>query len=473
MGVTLGASGARSRPERYHLHDEGSASKSVGLDLASESLAAPQNHDMLPISARLLPRTARPSARGLTVGGVALLELAERHGTPLFVYDAAHLRQRCRELVSAFGAENVSYASKAFTCTAMVSLVASEGLGIDVASAGELAVALAAGIDPSRVVVHGNNKSGREIAQAMDLGVRAIVVDSHDELDRIEDLYARGHPAVDALIRVTPGVSAGATRAVRTAEEDSKFGFSIRSGAADHAVDRARGSSAMRWRGIHAHLGSQIFDVSALRRGASVVAGLAARRGAATLSLGGGVGVAYTGSMPPGPSVEEWAAQLRSAAADAGWSGPVEVEPGRLLAAQAGVTLYTVGTVKDVSGVRTYAAVDGGFADNLRPALYDAPYETFLPRAPDAPRDRCVRIVGKHCESGDVIIPDAAVPQDLSVGDVLAVPVTGAYGYSMASAYNLLGRPAVVFVEDGTAREVLRRETPRDWMSVDLVGTTA
>jgi diaminopimelate decarboxylase len=425
---------------------------------------------MSPIDPRLLPSTARASDRGLTVGGVALLDLAECHGTPLFVYDVAHLKARCRELVNAFGAEHVSYASKAFTCTAIASLVASEGLGIDVASAGELAVALAGGMEPSRVIVHGNNKSELELARAMDLGVRAIVVDSHDELDRLERLYASGHPAPDVLIRVTPGVSAGATRAIRTAEEDSKFGFSIRSGAAGAAVARARRSPAMRWRGVHAHLGSQIFDVSAFRRGASVVASFASEHDAATLSLGGGVGVAYTENMPEGPSVENWAKQLRSAAADAGWLGPVEVEPGRLLAAQAGLTLYTIGTLKDVPGVRTYAAVDGGFADNLRPALYGAAYEAFLPRCPEAPRDRSVRLVGKHCESGDVIIPDAAVPH-VRVGDVLAVPVTGAYGYAMASAYNLLGRPAVVFVEDGAAHEVLRRETPEDFLTVDVLGS--
>lgn len=421
------------------------------------------------IDPRLLPSSSRASDRGLTVGGVALLDLAEQHGTPLFVYDVAHLRARCRQMVQAFGAEHVSYASKAFTCTAMVALVSSEGLGIDVASAGELAVALAGGMDPARVVVHGNNKSERELGEAMDVGVRAIVVDSHDELDRIERLHGDGHPATDVLIRVNPGVSAGASRAVRTAEEDSKFGFSIRSGAADAALTRVRRSAAMRWRGVHAHLGSQIFEVSALRRGASVVAGFARRHDAAELSLGGGVGVAYTGRMPEGPSVEEWAGELRSAAAEAGWRRPIAVEPGRLLVARAGVTLYSVGTIKDVPGVRTYAAVDGGFADNLRPALYGASYEVFLPRVPEAPRDRRVRVVGKHCESGDVLVPDAAVPTDLRVGDVLAVPMTGAYGYAMSSAYNLLGRPAVVFAEGGSSREVLRREVPADWLSVDVL----
>jgi diaminopimelate decarboxylase len=429
---------------------------------------------MSAIDPRLLPTSALVSDRGLCVGGVALLDLAEQHGTPLFVYDVAHLRSRCRELAKAFGAEHVSYASKAFTCTAMVSLIASEGLGIDVASAGELAVALAGGVDASRVVVHGNNKSDVELATAMDVGVRAIVVDSHDELDRIERLYAAGHRCPDVLVRLTPGVSAGATQAIRTAEEDSKFGFSIRSGAAAEAVTRARQSTAMRWRGVHAHLGSQIFDVSALRRGASVVARFALAHGAEELSLGGGVGVAYTDDMPEGPSVEAWAGELRSAASDAGWHGPVDVEPGRLVAAQAAVTLYTVGTIKELPGAaRTYAAVDGGFADNLRPALYGAAYEVFLPRAPTAPRNRRVRVVGKHCESGDVLVPDAAVPADLQVGDVLAIPVTGAYGYAMASAYNLLGRPAVVFVEDGSAREVLRRETAEDWLNVDALVSAA
>lgn len=418
------------------------------------------------IPPRLLPSTAHASDRGMTVGGVPLLDLADQYGTPLFVYDVAHVKERCRELAQAFGAEHVSYASKAFTCPAMVSVIASEGIGIDVASAGELAVALRGGIAADRIVLHGNNKSQAELARAMDLGVRAIVVDSHDELDRIELLAASGHAVPAVMIRVTPGVSAGATSAIRTAEEDSKFGFSIRSGEAAAAVRRAIRSSAMRWLGVHAHLGSQIFDVEALRQGAALTAGFAVQHDAETLSLGGGVGVPYTASMPAGPSVDAWAALLRAAAAEAGWHRPIEVEPGRLVAAQAGLTLYTVGTLKEVPGVRTYAAVDGGFADNLRPALYGASYEAFLPRSPGAPRDRSVRLVGKHCESGDVLIPDAAVPRDIQVGDVLAVPVTGAYGYSMASAYNLLGRPPVVFVEDGKAREVLRRETPDDWLTV-------
>lgn len=423
---------------------------------------------MSAISSRLLPRSAQVTGEGLSVGGVSLLDLVETHGTPLFVYDVADLRQGCRDLVAAFGAEHVSYASKAFTCTSMVRLMAEEGLGIDVASGGELEVALAGGMDPGRIVVHGNNKSEAELAQAMDVGVGRIVVDSHDEFDRIERLHGTGRPPVDVLVRVTPGVSAGATAAIRTAEEDSKFGFSIATGAAAAAIARARSSGAIRWLGVHAHLGSQILDVAALRRGAHVVARLAVEQGAQRLSLGGGLGVAYTAASAPAPSVAEWAASLRSSARRAGWHGPIDVEPGRMLVARAGLTLYRVGTIKEAAG-RTYVAVDGGFADNLRPALYGAAYEVFLPRDPGAFRSRHVRVVGKHCESGDVLVAQAEVPVGLAVEDVLALPMTGAYGYAMASSYNLLGRPAVVFVEDGVAREVLRRETPSDWLRVDAL----
>jgi diaminopimelate decarboxylase len=432
-------------------------------------MAAPgQNARVLgPISPRLLPHTARLGPTGLTIGGVPLVDLAHQYGTPLFVYDAAHLRQTCTQLVQAFGSGHVSYASKAFLCTAIAELVTSEGLGLDVASAGELAIALAAGVDPARIVMHGNNKSEAELATAMDSGVRHIVIDSEDEMDRIESLYAQGHPAVGVLARVTPGIRAGATAAIRTAEDDSKFGLSMRSGAAHRAVERARRSPAMNWHGVHSHLGSQILDLSALSVGARIVAEFAVAQGAEVLSLGGGLGVPYTGDMPEAPDPHAWAELLRDAAAEVGWTGPIDVEPGRLLAARAGMTLYTVGTMKTVPGMRTYLAVDGGFSDNLRPALYGASYEAFLPRCPDALRDRQVRVVGKHCESGDVLLPDAVVPSDTCVGDVLATPMTGAYGYSMSSSYNLLGRPAVVFVENGEAREVLRRESVTDLLAFD------
>lgn len=409
----------------------------------------------------------------MSVGGVDLIELARSYGTPLFVYDTVHLRRTCARLVQAFGAEHVSYASKAFLCTAMAELVSTEGLGIDVASGGELAVCLAAGVPPGRIVVHGNNKSATEIATAMDARVRHIVVDSDDELGRIEDLHAAGHPAPSVLIRVTPGISAGATAAVRTAEEDSKFGFSLRSGAAARAIGRARQSPAMNWRGVHAHLGSQILDLSALRVGTQLVAKFAVEHGAGVLALGGGLGVPYTADMPDTPPAADWADLLRAAAGAGGWRGPVEVEPGRMLVARAGITLYTIGTIKTVPGVRTYLAVDGGFSDNLRPALYGADYEAFLPRLPDAVRNRVVRVVGRHCESGDVLLPEAAVPTDTAVGDLLATPMTGAYGYSMSSAYNLLGRAAVVFAEDGRSRMVLRRETADDLLALDChIGAT-
>jgi diaminopimelate decarboxylase len=315
--------------------------------------------------------------------------------------------------------------------------------------------------------VHGNNKTSDELATAMDARAGVIVVDSHDELDRIESLYLTGHPAPAVLVRVTPGISAGATAAIRTGEHDSKFGFSLSSGAATSAVDRARRSTAMHWRGVHSHLGSQVFDLASLRRGATVVARFAHQQRAEVLSLGGGLGVPYVPGMPPAQEAASWSAALAAAAAEGGWTGPLEVEPGRFVAARAGITLYTVGTRKIVPGGRTYLAVDGGFSDNLRPALYDARYEAFLPRGGASQEGHDVRVVGKHCESGDVLIPSTTLPADTRVGDLLAVPVTGAYGYSMSSAYNLLGRPPVVFVEDGDAREVLRREDTADLLRLD------
>ncbi|MFB6890021.1 diaminopimelate decarboxylase [Kitasatospora sp. NPDC056327] len=423
-----------------------------------------------PVDAGLLPLTAEEGPSGLAVGGVPLTDLAGRYGTPLFVYDEEHLRSRCREAVAAFGPDNVAYASKAFLCTAMARLAAEEGLLLDVASGGELRVALHAGVAPERIVLHGNNKSEGELRTALTVGLRHVVVDSFDELDRIERLVAgEGLPPARVRLRVAPGVAAGAHEAIRTGGHDSKFGFGLADGAAAAAVRRAAASPAVRFEGVHAHVGSQVLDPAELADGAAAVARFAVESGASRLTVGGGLGVAYVAGRSA-PSFAVWAERVRAAVRGAGWQGEFGVEPGRSITARAGLTLYRVGTVKRIAGVRTYVSVDGGMSDNLRPALYGARYEAFLPRCPGAARPLRARLVGKHCESGDVVIDDAALPADLRIGDLLATPVTGAYGYAMASNYNKLPRPAVVFVRDGAARVVVRRETEEDLFRLDADG---
>jgi diaminopimelate decarboxylase len=418
----------------------------------------------------LLPMTARREADGrLSVGGVDLVALADRTGTPLFVYDETHLRTRCREAVTAWG-EGVAYATKAFLCSAMARLAHEEGMWLDVSTGGELHVALSAGVPASRLVMHGNNKSSEELARALEVGVGRVVVDSFDEIDRLAKLTGADVSAggVDVLVRVTPGVEAHTHEFVRTGQEDSKFGFGLASGAATEAVARLRALPGVRLLGVHAHIGSQIFRVESFGDEVDALVGFFAPLGLGELCVGGGLGVAYVAGESA-PSLSEWAQIVRDACRHAGLSADVRVtaEPGRSIVGTAGMTLYRVGTIKELPGLRTYVAVDGGMSDNPRPVLYDSGYEAFLPRAPGALRPRAVRVVGKHCESGDVVVTDARVPADTSVGDVLATPVTGAYGYSMASNYNKVPRPAVVFVADGAARVVVRRETDDDLVRLD------
>jgi diaminopimelate decarboxylase len=414
----------------------------------------------------LLPLTAAVDGAGrLSIGGVDLLELAEEHGTPLFVYDELHLRERCREAVAAFG-DGASYASKAFLCKAMASLVAEEGMGIDVATGGELHVALAGGTDPAKVVLHGNNKSTAELAAALDAGVGRIVVDSHDELDRLEALVSGGARRPQVLLRITPGVEAHTHVYVQTGQDDSKFGFTLSTGAAAAAVARTQASPAVDLVGIHAHIGSNVFALSSFALAVEALADFVRPLDIAELSLGGGLGVAYVAGEET-PSITEWAGVLHRACATAGITARIGVEPGRSIVAGAAVTLYTVGTIKQVAGVRTFLSVDGGMSDNPRPVLYGSGYEAFLPRAATAARPFVAHVVGKHCESGDLVVRDARLPADVAVGDILATPVTGAYGHSMASNYNKVTRPAVVFVADGEARVVVRRETLDDLLRLD------
>jgi diaminopimelate decarboxylase len=430
-----------------------------------------------PVARSLLPLTATTGSSGqLRMGGVDLVDLAEELGTPLFVYDEAHLRARCREAVEAWG-DGVAYATKAFLCVAMARLAHEEGMCLDVSTGGELHVALTAGVPADRLVMHGSNKSEDELASALAAGVGRIVIDSFDEIGRLERLLAGsgGQPRVvrpTVLARITPGVEVHTHEFVRTGQDDSKFGFGLASGAAAEAVVQLSALDAqgmVEFVGIHAHLGSQVFALEPFTRAIDVLAEFFAPLGLPELVVGGGLGVAYVNGEEA-PPMAQWASSVRRACRKAGIADSVRVtaEPGRSIVASAALTLYRVGTVKDVPGHRTYVSVDGGMSDNPRPVLYGSGYEAFLPREPAAARPRPVRVVGKHCETGDVVVAEGFVPEDLGVGDILATPVTGAYGHSMASNYNKVPRPAVVFVADGDARVVVRRETFADLVRLDL-----
>jgi diaminopimelate decarboxylase len=420
-----------------------------------------------PLPRHLLPDNAAVGGDGrLLIGGCDTLELARELGTPLFVYDEDHVRARCREAVAAFG-DGVVYATKAFLCRAMARLAHEEGCRLDVATGGELHVALSAGVPAERLVFHGNNKSRAELAEALAAGVGRVVVDSFEELDRIEALVAAGAVPPRVWLRVTPGVEAHTHEFVATGQDDTKFGFTVSDGTAERAVARAVASRAVDLVGIHAHIGSQVFRAQSFADAARIVAGFAKPFGLPELALGGGLGVAYV-EGEQAPTITDWGRVLRDAVAGSGIESAVLVEPGRAIVAAAAVTLYTVGTIKDLPGIRTYLAVDGGMSDNPRPVLYGSGYETFLARAVDAERPRPVRVVGKHCESGDILIRHGWVPESTAVGDVLATPVTGAYGHSMGSNYNKVLRPPVVFCRDGGFRLVVRRETYDDLLSTDL-----
>jgi diaminopimelate decarboxylase len=383
-------------------------------------------------------------AGNLEVGGCDLADVAREFGTPAYVYAEDDMRARARAYVEAFAARTdsfeVIYAAKAFPCTAAFRLMAEQGLSCDVASAGELHLALAGGFEPSRVYMHGNNKTPEELDYARERGVGHIVVDSFDEIDRLEGSGQR------VLIRVTPGIKASTHSYIQTGQADSKFGFPLAD--VPRAVERCA-EAGLELRGLHAHIGSQVFELEAFEAVADVLRGLGHWP---LLNLGGGLGIAYTAEDEP-PSIEAYVeALLRHVPAGV----KVLCEPGRSLVGNAGVTVYTVGTVKRVPGVRTWAAVDGGMSDNLRPMLYDARYEAeILGRFGGA--EVCT-VAGMHCESGDVLVRDVPL-DDPRPGDLLVIPATGAYGHSMANNYNAVRRPPVVFCKDGNARLVVRRET--------------
>ena len=420
------------------------------------------------IDSQLLPRTATVNDAGvLSIGGVTVAAMAEQFGTPLYVYDEEHLRNRCREAVAAFGKDRVIYATKAFLCGAMARLANEEGLLLDVATGGELFAALHAGVPGERCVLHGNNKSVEELRAAITARVQHIVVDSFDELDRIEKLHSEGLPAPRVQLRITPGVHVDTHDYVATGQDDSKFGFNLNNGDAMRAIQRAQSSAAVELVGIHCHIGSNVLSVANFADACAVMVNLFLSVDLPELTLGGGLGVAYTNGETA-PSMSEWADVLKRATSAIPVEKKVFVEPGRSIVATAGLTVYEVGTVKSIEGIRTYISVDGGMSDNPRPMMYGSAYEAFDPARTSADRTEHVRIVGKHCESGDIVIHDALVAPNVQPGDLLVTPVSGAYGHSMASNYNKVPRPAVVFVANGAAREVVRRETYEDLVRFDI-----
>ena len=420
------------------------------------------------IDSQLLPRTATVNDAGvLSIGGVTVAAMAEQFGTPLYVYDEEHLRNRCREAVAAFGKDRVIYATKAFLCGAMARLANEEGLLLDVATGGELFAALHAGVPGERCVLHGNNKSVEELRAAITARVQHIVVDSFDELDRIEKLHSEGLPAPRVQLRITPGVHVDTHDYVATGQDDSKFGFNLNNGDAMRAIQRAQASAAVELVGIHCHIGSNVLSVANFADACAVMVNLFLSVDLPELTLGGGLGVAYTNGETA-PSMSEWADVLKRATSAIPAQKKIFVEPGRSIVATAGLTVYEVGTVKSIEGIRTYISVDGGMSDNPRPMMYGSAYEAFDPARTSADRTEHVRIVGKHCESGDIVIHDALVATNVQPGDLLVTPVTGAYGHSMASNYNKVPRPAVVFVANGATREVVRRETYEDLVRFDI-----
>jgi diaminopimelate decarboxylase len=423
----------------------------------------------------------------VSIAGVPVTDIAAEFGTPVFVIDEDDFRSRCREISTAFGGgENVHYAAKAFLCTEVARWINEEGLSLDVCTGGELAVALHAGFPPERIALHGNNKSVDELTAAVKAGVGHVVLDSMTEIERLDEIAGAASVVQDVLLRVTVGVEAHTHEFIATAHEDQKFGLSLASGVAMGAVRRVFETDHLRLVGLHSHIGSQIFDVAGFELAAHRVIGLlrdiVARFGIdktsqlSTIDLGGGLGISYLPHDDP-PPVQDLAAKLgaivRNESAAVGLPAPrLVVEPGRAIAGPGTITLYTVGTVKDVAvgptAHRRYVSVDGGMSDNIRTSLYGAEYDVrLLSRVSDA-APALSRVVGKHCESGDIVVRDTWVPDDVTPGDLLGVAATGAYCYSMSSRYNLIGRPPVVAVRDGRARLILRRETVDDLLGLEV-----
>ncbi|OMC45617.1 diaminopimelate decarboxylase [Mycobacterium sp. IS-2888] len=455
----------------------------------TESPPRPQSaEELLRLAPNVWPRnTARDDAGIASIAGVPLTDLAQEYGTPLFVIDEDDFRSRCREIASAFGGgHNVHYAAKAFLCSEVARWIDEEGLSLDVCTGGELAVALHADFPPERITFHGNNKSVAELTAAVKAGVGHVVLDSMTEIERLESIAAEAGVVQDVFVRLTVGVEAHTHEFISTAHEDQKFGLSVASGAALAAVGRVFDADHLRLVGLHSHIGSQIFDVAGFELAAHRVIGLLHEivdqfgvdktAQISTVDLGGGLGISYLASDDPPPMAElaaKLSAVVSNESAAVGLPAPrLVVEPGRAIAGPGTITLYEVGTVKDVdvsaTANRRYVSVDGGMSDNIRTALYDAQYDVRLvSRASDTPA-ALARIVGKHCETGDIVVRDAWVPGDLRPGDLLGVAATGAYCYSLSSRYNMIGRPAVVAVRGGRSRLILRRETVDDLLSLEV-----
>jgi diaminopimelate decarboxylase len=458
--------------------------------------AGPRHGDVLPadhppappadlnaLDQAIWPRNAQRRDGVLTLAGIDVRDLAAEFGTPVLVTDEEDVRSRAREYAEAFtgsvaGANTVAYAAKAFCSRAVLRWVSEEGLGVDVCTGGELAVALSAGVDPALITLHGNNKLPAEIEQAVAAGVGHIVVDSFEEIARLAYQAELAGVRSRVLVRVTTGVEAHTHEFMATAHDDQKFGFSLASGAADEAVRRVIALPSLEFAGLHSHIGSQIFDTAgfdvAARRVIELAARISSEHGVtvAELDLGGGFGIAYT-PEDDAPEIKTLASGLRAivTAQCAAFGIPeprLTIEPGRGIIGPSTVTLYEVGTIKDVDGIRTYVSVDGGMSDNIRTALYDASYTCVLASRSSAAAPMLTRVVGRHCESGDIVVRHCYLPSDLAPGDLLAVAATGAYCRSLASNYNHLPRPGVVAVRDGAARAIVRRETLDDLLRLDV-----
>ncbi len=427
----------------------------------------------------------------LSIAGITAATLADEFGTPLFVIDENDFRTRAAawkaSLARHFGAQagTVYYAGKAFLCVEVAKWINEEGLGLDVCTGGELAVAIAAGFPLERMELHGNNKSEDEIGDAIDLGLGTIVIDSFHEIERVERIASQAGVIAKVYLRLTPGIEAHTHEFIATAHEDVKFGFSIASGAAWKAIEEVEASAHIRLEGFHSHIGSQIFTADGFEIAATRLIALLAQfrdhfgRELPELDLGGGYGIAYVPgdtTMDPDQILAAIAKVVKDQCKAHKLALPtISIEPGRAIIGPTTTTLYEVGTTKNVTlengTSRRYVAVDGGMSDNIRPALYDAEYTAILANRTSDESEVSSRIVGKHCESGDIIIRAIDLPSDIDAGDLLAIPATGAYGRSMASNYNHMLRPAVVAVKAGTGRTILRRETEIDLLALDVIET--
>jgi diaminopimelate decarboxylase len=417
----------------------------------------------------------------LVFGGADVVELAKTYGTPLFVYDVALIRNRARGFISTFerlGVKaQVAYASKAFSSIAMLQLAAQEGLSLDVVSAGELYTAIKAEFPRKKIHLHGNNKSEEELEMALDYDIGCIVVDNFYELELLQELCSKKSKQVNILLRVTPGIEAHTHDYILTGQEDSKFGFDLNSGQSEEALKISLPSPYLNVLGLHCHIGSQIFETTGFKLAAKKLLTKIAQWKQTyqfqpeVLNLGGGFGIKYTSEddpLEPSCYVEEIIQEVKQLTAAFHLKMPeIWIEPGRSLVGDAAITLYTVGSMKEIPGVRKYMAIDGGMCDNIRPALYDAKYEAVIANRMNDPVEETVSVAGKCCESGDMLIWDLPVPKP-NHKDILAVFCTGAYGYSMANNYNRIPRPPVVFVENGEAQLVIKRESYEDLLKLDL-----